>query len=114
VTHTQLVKLMVGQLEHVLGEGLAWEARVGAATSHSDLGPDRFIRFGRVGQSDIAAIIPPTGRWGAVECKTGDARLTKKQREFLALVNAAGGLGLECRDTNWRDVVAQFRAAIGK
>lgn len=114
MNHTQLVTLMVGQLQAFLGADNAWSSQTGAARRvRSDGSLTRPYRFGRKGQSDVTAILPPRGRFCVVECKTGSGVLSADQIDFLALVNRAGGLGLVARDTHWRETVAAIRAAAG-
>lgn len=60
----------------------------------------RFIRYGKVGSSDIIGILPATGRWLAVETKRPKApgqtggKLTEPQREFLEMIRDAGGVAI--------------------
>lgn len=61
----------------------------------------RHIPFGLVvGASDILGIVKPGGRFLALEVKTGDARPTKEQRAFLAMINAFGGVGRVVRSVD--------------
>ena len=51
-----------------------------------------------VGVSDILAVLPPSGRMLAVECKTGTGRLTPAQQKFLSEVERSGGIACVARD----------------
>lgn len=74
-------------------------------------GRKRFVKFnGAAGCSDVLAILPPHGTLIACECKIGKNRLTENQAEFLAEVNAAGGIGLVVRD-NCDDLWEAIRKA---
>lgn len=53
----------------------------------------RRVRMGHKGVSDIIAILPPHGQVAAIETKAKGKPLTIEQANFLAGVNAAGGLG---------------------
>lgn len=44
------------------------------------------------GAGDLVGLVKPRGRWLALEVKTGDARPTREQRDFLAMVNVFGGV----------------------
>ena len=117
MTHTQLVRLMAGRLERLLGVGLVWVVNTGAA-SRLDTGteiptPGRPMHFGRVGQADISGLLPPSGRRLEVECKTGDAVLSKAQKVFRADVIRGGGVFLEARDTNWLQVLGEVEQLLG-
>ena len=57
---------------------------------------NRFIRFGAVGSSDILGILND-GRFLAIEVKSAKGKLTESQKNFLANVNDAGGLGIVAR-----------------
>jgi len=51
----------------------------------------RFLRFGKVGSSDILGVWPKTGTFLAIECKVGKNVLTMEQLAFQERVNAEGG-----------------------
>jgi hypothetical protein len=50
------------------------------------------------GFSDLGGLLPPTGRWLAVECKAPKGKLTDRQRLFLEAVIASGGVGIVVSD----------------
>jgi hypothetical protein len=60
----------------------------------------RFLRFGSVGMSDVIAILPPHGRFVAVEVKSAKGKVTPAQQGFLDQVNAAGGRGFVARSVS--------------
>src|SRR5262245_49294364 len=74
-----------------------WRANTGAVAIGSGAAR-RFVRFGPPGQSDIIAVLPPTGRLLALECKSAAGRLRPAQKEFLDAVAGAGGASLVVRD----------------
>jgi hypothetical protein len=68
----------------------AWNNPTGAV----QIRPGKFMRFGKVGSSDILGCLPD-GRFLAVECKaTTRGRLSPEQKQFLADVRGLGGLAL--------------------
>ncbi len=58
---------------------------------------DRFIRFGKKGSADILGILPPDGRFLAVETKREGGILSLDQAAFLDRVRASGGLAMVVR-----------------
>jgi hypothetical protein len=86
----------------------SWRANSGAAVfPATGTGRRRFVRFaGARGQSDILGLLPPAGRFLAVECKVPGRRPTPDQRAFLENVRRAGGLALVVTD------VRQLQAAL--
>jgi hypothetical protein len=68
----------------------AWNNPTGAV----QIRPGKFIRFGKVGSSDIIGVLPD-GRFLAVECKApASGRLSPEQKWFLIDVRELGGLAL--------------------
>lgn len=92
-TESQLVNACL-QLLLVMGIP-AWRNNSGA----TKIGK-RFIRFGMKGSSDILGVLPPSGRFLAVECKQPKGRTTPDQDAFLSAVNEAGGLGFVVRSVD--------------
>ena len=92
---TALVKAALDYLHH---HGIrAWRENSGGMTSEYK-GKKRFVRFsGAPGKSDIIGILP-SGRFLAVECKTGRNKPTEIQQAFLAMVKDAGGLAIVAWD----------------
>jgi hypothetical protein len=71
---------------------LAWRQNQGALTGTRG-GKRLFVRFATMpGISDILAVLPPSGRLAAIECKVGRNKPTPQQAAFLAAVEAAGGI----------------------
>lgn len=89
---TQLVNACLDLL--VMFGVFAWRNNTGA----TKIG-DRFIRFGMKGASDILGVLPG-GRFLAVECKMPKGKTSEAQDEFLAGVNASGGLGIVVRSVD--------------
>ena len=71
----------------------AWRNSVGAAYNPRG----RFVRFGKVGSSDILGVLPG-GRLLALEVKRPGGRLTEAQADFLQQINTAGGLAVMIQD----------------
>lgn len=64
----------------------------------------RYVRAGFAGVSDILGCLPG-GRFLAIEVKRPGGKMTEAQRDFLAKVNAAGGLGVCVDDVTELDKV---------
>jgi len=78
------VRLALGRREDVV----MWNNESGVAR----YGPS-VVRYGvGKGGSDLIGIIKGSGRFLAIEIKTGNARLTKEQKLFQQLVRAFGGV----------------------
>src|SRR5262245_16843148 len=80
----------------------SWRANTGAVAIGSGAAR-RFVKFGPPGQSDIIAVLPPTGRLLALECKSATGRLRPAQKAFLSAVEAAGGATLVVGDVRELD-----------
>ena len=85
--HTDLVNVCVAWLD--LKRIPAWINNTGAYKRGKG-----YIRYGIPGSSDILGLLPPSGRFLGVECKTGRGKPTPEQVSFLKMVNDAGGLGI--------------------
>jgi hypothetical protein len=60
------------------------------STGAVQIAPGRFMRFGKVGSSDILGVLPG-GRLLCVECKAPEGgRLSPEQKQFLAEVRELG------------------------
>jgi hypothetical protein len=93
------------QLLRLLGVP-AWRCNSGAATFGQG-GRQRFVKFcGAEGCADVLGLLPPSGRFLAVEVKRPGGRPTAAQAAFLANVAAAGGLALVVHSA------AELRAAL--
>lgn len=76
----------------------AWRNSTGAVKYGQ--GPAaRFVRFGKIGASDIIGALPD-GRFLAVECKTARGRLSPEQIAFLGQVKRAGGVAIVARSVD--------------
>jgi hypothetical protein len=74
---------------------LCWRANQGAIPS----GKGGYRRFaGLPGVADVLAVLPPSGRLLAVECKSLTGRQSPAQLAFQAAVERAGGVYLLMRD----------------
>lgn len=72
----------------------AWRQNQGAVQAEYK-GRKRFVRFSGVdGISDIIGVLRPSGRMLAVEVKVKPNKPSEKQKQFLALVEARGGLAI--------------------
>jgi len=68
-----------------------WRNNTGAVKIGNE---KRFVRYGKVGSSDILGILPG-GRFLAVECKRpGGRRVSGVQKEFLSEIEQNGGLAV--------------------
>ena len=52
------------------------------------------------GVSDILGLLPPKGKFLAIEVKTKTGRVSKEQKLFLEKVDYNGGLGFVAKDLN--------------
>jgi hypothetical protein len=68
--------------------------------------PGKFLRFGKVGSSDIIGVLPD-GRFLAVEVKAPNGRLTPEQSAFLEDVRSLGGAAIVTR--SFRELDAALR-----
>jgi hypothetical protein len=97
--------VLAGCLRYLEKAGIYhWRNSTGAVR----IAPGRFIRFGKVGSSDIEGILPG-GRFLAVEVKAARGRLSPEQRQFLAEVQSLGGLAVTVR--GWRELADMLREA---
>jgi hypothetical protein len=92
---TALVRACLGLLR--LRGAFAWRNNSGAVVLGQGKAR-RFFRAGLVGSADILGLLPPAGRFLAVECKAGRNKPTAEQVAFLAAVEAAGGLAIVVYD----------------
>lgn len=59
------------------------------------------------GISDILGVLPPGGRFLAIEVKTATGKLTEHQLRFLSAVREAGGVAFVARSLD--DVISTLR-----
>ena len=71
------------------------------------------IKFGVVGQADISGIMKPNGRRLEIEVKTGEGKLHDGQKNFKAMIEAYGGLHIECRSIADLDLIRQLPIDLG-
>jgi hypothetical protein len=77
----------------------AWRANSGAARLRNANGASRFVQFGVRGQADILGVLPPDGRFLAVETKAPRrGRLSADQKAFLEMIRRAGGVAIVAHD----------------
>ena len=69
----------------------AWRNKTGAVKVRGPAGGERFLRFGKVGSSDVIGCLPD-GRFLGVECKAAGGRLSAPQADFLASIRDRGGV----------------------
>lgn len=55
------------------------------------------IKFGLKGSADILGIVKPSGRFLAIECKTGQAVQSEFQKNFENMIKTSGGIYLVAR-----------------
>jgi hypothetical protein len=72
----------------------AWRNNTGAAAFADAAGRKRFVRFSTPGAADIHGVLPPSGRFLAVEVKRPGGRLTPAQAAFLDCIRTSGGLAV--------------------
>ena len=83
-------RVLAGCLHYLQIRGIYhWRNSTGAVR----IGPERFMRFGKVGSSDILGCLPG-GRFLAVEVKAPSGRLSPEQAEFLDKIQSLGGLAI--------------------
>ena len=96
-------QVLYGCLEYLQLRGIyCWRNNTGAVK----IAPGRFMRFGKVGSSDILGILPG-GRFLAVECKGKGGRLAPEQKQFLADVQKLGALAVVAQD--WQELDEALR-----
>ena len=71
----------------------AWNNPSGAVK----VGDNRFMSFGFKGSADIIGILPRSGRFIAVECKSDKGKLSEAQERFLNKIKDMGGLAVVAR-----------------
>ena len=81
-----------------------WRNNTGAV----QVRPGQFMRFGKIGSSDILGILPG-GRMLCVECKAKGGRLSPEQKQFLEDARELGALALIVR--GWQELDAALREA---
>ena len=96
-------RVKAGCLRYLEKRGItAWNNPSGAV----EVRPGQWLHFGKKGSADILGILPG-GRFLAVECKAQGGRLSGDQRQFLADIEARGGLAVVVR--GWRELDQALR-----
>lgn len=94
MTHTDLVHSCLLALSP---HGLFWSNDTPGLVYDRNGNP---FKAGLTGSSDIIGCLVPSGRFVAVECKTGAGKLSTPQRRFRDAVHRAGGIFLEARSVD--------------
>jgi len=99
-------RVLDGCLRYLEAMGIYhWRNNTGAV----QFAPGRFMRFGKVGSSDVLGVLPG-GRLLCVECKAPNrGRLSPEQKQFLADVRELGALALVVR--GWWELDEALREA---
>ena len=58
------------------------------------------IKYGIVGETDLQGIVLPNGRYLAIECKTGNAVLSKPQIKWRDMIIKFGGIYILAKSLN--------------
>lgn len=87
--------------------GYGYRQNSGAIVSEYK-GRKRFIRYGEPGASDTVLII--RGMTIFAECKDETGKQSDAQRDWQAAVEAAGGVYVVCRPSDWQE---RIDAALG-
>lgn len=90
-------------LNYLFKKGIyAWRNSVGAIKSQG-----KFYQMGKLGSSDIFAVLPPHGTFLGIEIKTGADKLRPEQVGFIKNVQFRGGGAIVVKDFD--DFFEQFR-----
>ena len=81
----------------------AWRNSTGALGTRG-----HFYQMGKVGSSDIFALLPPNGRFLGIEIKTGADQLRPEQEGFIKNVQQMGGGIIVVRGQTVDALVADF------
>jgi len=114
--HSKLVNdtiLIVGGSKYAR----CWKAHVGLFRDLDD--DERCIKVGLKGQADITGfMLDGTGRRLEMECKTGNAVLSKQQRRFRKVIEACGAVYIlvRCPKQALKDIkrAARYPGALGR
>jgi hypothetical protein len=82
-----------------------WRNNTGAV----QVRPGEWLSFGKKGSADIIGLLPPDGKFLAIETKAPDGRLSPEQREFLEAIKQQGGLAVVVR--GWKELDRALREA---
>jgi hypothetical protein len=97
--------ILNGCLRYLEARGIYhWRNNTGAV----QVRPGQFMRFGKVGSSDILGVLPG-GRLLCVECKARGGRLSPEQKRFIAEIGSLGGFAVVVR--GWEELDQALKAA---
>ena len=91
--HSKLVNELLIMIGKEFPNIRCWKNATGATKIKGQV-----IKFGLKGSSDILGIIGPSGRFLAIECKTGQAIQSNHQKNFENMIKIFGGIYLVARD----------------
>lgn len=94
-------------IQYLLLKGhFVWRNNTGALVVPATIGQGRrFVRYGKVGSSDILGCHATDGRLIAVEVKDGNNKPTAEQELFMREVNCRGGIAFPAYSLD--DVIKQ-------
>lgn len=92
--HSKLVNELLLMIGQEFPQIRCWKNATGVTKTEN-----RVIKFGLKGSADILGIIGPSGRFLAIECKTGQAVQSNFQKNFENMVKSLGGIYLVARST---------------
>lgn len=81
----------------------AWRNSVGMLKTEHGI-----YQMGKVGSSDLMAVLPPTGRFLGIEIKKGKDKLRPEQIGFIKNIQAMGGGGNNRRGADSRGNCTQL------
>lgn len=84
-----------------------WKNATGVARAFDN--PDRVISFGLPGSPDIIGIMKG-GRWLGIEVKTSNAKQSKEQKKFQAMIEKFGGLYIlaRCVESTLQKIISEL------
>ena len=106
VVVTECIRLL-----HILGIA-AWRNNSRVVTMPGRGGRPRPVQFGYPGSPDILAVVPPSGRFLGVECKSETGRQTEKQRAFQGVMERSGGVYLLVRSAAEMEAMLRERGLL--
>ncbi len=83
----------------LLNQIFCWRNNTGVARYQDRNGESRFIKYGKVGSSDIIGILPD-GRFLAIEVKAPGKEPTERQAEFLQSIAENNGVAIVATSLN--------------
>lgn len=92
--HEDFLKRVMLEFQKMYPEARIWKNNTGALESKKG----HYVRYGKVGSSDLIGVMPPNGRMTCIEIKTGKAKQSKKQKDFEQMISKCGGIYIVVRD----------------